>query len=373
MKDYIKRRWAVVAAIAIIALGLFIKQSFADMKEPPKEDPPKSTIVPVQVRAIENKPQVATISFSGRLMSQRKIDVFSEVNGRLISSSKPFKDGTAFKKGEVLLKLDDSDTRYNIVASRSNFQSTLTSLMPDLKIDYEAGFDKWKNYLAKFDPTQSIEDLPEVTDDKERNFLVAKKIYNLYYSIKSQEAQLAKFTVIASFDGIISEANVNPNSIIRAGQRVGVFVDPSNYELEAGISVADIGKVAIGNEAILSSDEIQGSWTGKISRISEIVDAGTQTVKTYISVSGERLYEGVYLNGVIEGIALDSAASLPRYLVVNKSQVYSIENDKLKLRDVEVIHQSKDVMVVKGLADGSIIVNQVVPGAYDGMEIEITE
>jgi len=373
MKDYIKRRWAIVAAIAILALGFFIKQTFADMKKPPKEDPPKSTIAPVQIRIVENIPQNANIYFSGRLMSQRKIDVFSEVNGKLVAGAKPFKDGTAFKNGEVLLKLDDSDTRYNIVANRSNFQSTLTSLLPDLKIDYEDGFDKWKNYLAAFDATKSLPDLPEVTDEKEKNFLVAKKVYNLFYSIKSQEAQLAKFTIIAPFDGIVSEANVNANTIIRAGQRVGVFVDPSNYELEAGVSVTDINKVKVGSEAQLSSTELQGNWVGKVERISEIVDAATQTVKVYLSVSGNKLYEGVYLNGIIEGVALDSAASIPRYLVVNESQVYSVENDKLHLVNVDVIHQSKDVMVVKGLADGTTIVNQVVPGAFDGMEVEIIE
>lgn len=373
MKEYIKRRWAVVAALAIIGLGLFIKQSFADMKEPPKEDPPKSTIVPVQISAIENVSQTAIVSFSGRLMSQRKIDVFSEVNGQLVSGTKAFKDGTAFKKGEVLLKLNDSDTRYNIVANRSSFQSTLTSLLPDLKIDYQDGFDKWKSYLAQFDATNSMADLPVVADEKEKNFLVAKKIYNLYYSIKSQEAQLAKFTILAPFDGIVSEANVNANTIIRAGQRIGVFVDPSNYELEAGISVADIAKVSIGNKATLTSSEIKGTWLGEISRISEIVDAGTQTVKAYISLSGKGLYEGVYLNGSVDGIALDSAATLPRYLVINESQIYSVVDSKLKLQDVMVIHQSKDLMVVKGLTDGTQIVNQIVPGAFDGLQVEIIE
>ncbi len=371
--DFMKRRWAVGAAIAILALGVLLNKTLAGMKEPPKEDPPKSMIAPVAVAAVENIPQQALIAFSGRLMSQQKIDVFTEVNGRLLQGAKAFKDGTSFKRGEVLLKLDDTDTRYSIVANRSNFQSVLTGLLPDLKIDYEDGFDKWRVYLASFDASTSIPDLPDVTNEKEKNFLVARKVYNQYYAIKSQEAQLKKFTIAAPFDGIVSQANVNPNTIIRAGQRVGVFVDPINYELEAGISVRDISKIRVGNTATVLSSELQGEWQGKISRISEIVDANTQTVKVYLEVSGSKLYEGVYLNGSINGVPLDSAARIPRFLVVNGSQVYTVQSNKLKLLDVNVIHESNDVMVVKGLEDGTVLVNQVVPGAFDGMEVEIIE
>lgn len=368
-----KRRWAVVAALAIIALGIVGKNALADLKEPPKEDPPKNTIAPVKIKAIENVAQFASMPFDGRLVSNQKIDVFSEVNGRLMPGTKPFKDGIAFKKGEILLRLDDSDTRFNIIANRSNFQSTLTSLLPDLKIDYTSGYDKWKKYLADFDASKSIPDLPEVSDEKEKNFLVARKIYNQFYAIKSQEAQLQKFTITAPFDGIVSEANLTSNTIIRAGQRVGVFLDPMNYELEAGISVADIGKISIGNEAELKSNELSGKWTGKIARISETVDAGTQTVKAYLVVSGNRLYEGAYLHGSVKGQALDSAASIPRFLLVNESQVYTVENSKLKLDNVEVIHESDDILIVKGLKDGTQLVDQVVPGAFEGLEVEIIE
>jgi membrane fusion protein (multidrug efflux system) len=373
MKDFMKRRWAVVAGLVIIALGIVGKNALAGLKEPPKEDPPKNTVAPVKVRLVENTAQYATVPFEGRLVSKQKIDVFSEVNGRLLAGIKPFKDGTAFKKGDVLLKLDDTDTRFNIIANRSNFESTLTSLLPDLKIDYADDFDKWENYLGKFDASKSIPDLPEVTNQKEKNFLVSRKIYNQYYAIKSQEAQLQKFTIIAPFDGIVSEANMNANTIIRAGQRLGVFLDPINYELEAGFSLADMRKVNVGDEAVLQSNELEGNWTGKISRISETVDANTQTVKAYITISGDRLYEGIYLNGSLKGITLDSAASVPRFLVVNGEQIYGVENNMLKLLDINVIHESEDVMIVKGLKDGTKLVNQVVPGAFEGLEVEIIE
>src|SRR5690606_5080791 len=97
------------------------------------------------------------------------------------------------------------------------------------------------------------------------------------------------------FAGIVSEANVNPSTILRSGQRVGVFIDPVNFELEAGISISDVSKVTVGNNVKLNSNDVKGSWTGKVIRKSEMVDSKTQNVKLYISVSGDELYEGIYL------------------------------------------------------------------------------
>lgn len=373
MKDFMKRRWAVFAAILILAGSMAIKNMLAGLKEPPKEDPPKNLVAPVSIRTISNLPQRALISVDGRILSQQKFEVFSEVTGRLLPSSKPFKDGTRFNKGDVLLKLDDTDMRMNLVSSRSAFQSTLTALLPDIKIDYEEQFERWQTYVKSFNPEQSIPDLPNIDNDKLNNFLVSKQVINQFYAIRSQEAQLKKFTVVAPFDGIVSSANVNPNTIIRAGQLVGVFVDPVNYELEAGISISQIDKIGIGDSVKLTSTDIQGEWMGKVSRKSEVVDANTQNVKTYISVSGNRLFEGMYMSGVIRGAQLDSSAVIPRYLVVNGNQVYIESDGQLRLMALNIIHDNKDQMIVKGLPDGTNLINQVVPGAFEGLQVEIIE
>jgi membrane fusion protein, multidrug efflux system len=371
MQAHIIRRWSVAAALLLIIGSIAINKILAGMKDPPREDAPKSEIVPVQVRMVENTTQMAGLPINGRLYSSEKFDVYTEVNGRLLTSEKPFKDGVAFKKGEVLLQIDATDARLNLIATRSGFQALLTGLMTDLKYDFEKNYDAWNKYLMAFDPSKEVSELPAVTDQKEKNFLVSKNVFNQFYAIRSMEAQLRKYTIVAPFDGIVSEANVNPSTILRAGQRIGVFIDPINFEMEAGVSVSEVSKVAIGNTVDLNSNDIEGSWRGKVIRKSEMVDAKTQNVKIYISVSGSSLYEGVYLNGLINGQALDSAATIPRYLVLNNSEVFVVENNQLKLQHVNIIHESNDVMVVRGLANGTQLVDQVVPGAHKGMAVEI--
>lgn len=370
MKAFEMRRYSVIAGIAVIIGAVVLNNVLAGMKEPPKEEPPKDYVVPVMVRAVSNITETADVSINGRIVSQRKFDVFTEVNGRLVSTEKDFKDGVEFKKGEILLKLDDTDVRMNLVSSRSSFQTLLTSLLADLKVDYSDAFESWQLYIRSIEPTKSLNDLPEVLDSKLKGFLVSRNVFNQFYAIKGQEAQLAKFTIIAPFDGIVSQASINPNTILRAGQRVGVFVDPSNYELEAGISLFLNDKVTIGNRVELRSDDIKGKWNGQITRKSESLDPLTQNLKIYIAVSGTNLFEGAYLNGVIKGQRLDSAITVPRYLIVNQNEVYVLDGDELGLRSVNIVHENRDSMLISGLEDGTELIDQVVPGAHVGMKVQ---
>ncbi|MBT4704297.1 MAG: HlyD family efflux transporter periplasmic adaptor subunit [Flavobacteriales bacterium] len=370
MKAFEIRRYSVVAGIAILIGAVVLNNVLAGMKEPPKEEPPSDFVVPVKVLAVSNITETADVSINGRIISQRKFDVFTEVNGRLIPTTKEFKNGVSFSKGDVLLQMDDTDVRMNLVSSRSAFQTLLNSLLADLKIDYSNNFELWQSFILQLDPAKILSELPAVTDVKLKGFLVSRNVYNQYYAIKGQEAQLAKFTVTAPFDGVVNQASINPNTILRAGQRVGVFVDPTNYELEAGISLSLNDRISIGNTVQLHSNDVKGRWKGVVSRKSESLDPSTQNLKVYINVKGSNLFEGAYLNGVIMGQSLDSAISIPRYLIVNNNQVYVLNDDKLGLTTVDIIHENRDSMLVSGLADGIELVNQVVPGAHEGMKVQ---
>ncbi|MBT3963035.1 MAG: hypothetical protein HOE95_02840, partial [Flavobacteriales bacterium] len=98
MKAFEIRRYSVVAGIAILIGAVVLNNVLAGMKEPPKEEPPSDFVVPVKVLAVSNITETADVSINGRIISQRKFDVFTEVNGRLIPTTKEFKNGVSFSK-----------------------------------------------------------------------------------------------------------------------------------------------------------------------------------------------------------------------------------------------------------------------------------
>ena len=369
--EKVKIRRTSLLAIIIVIVSFAGFKMMSSIKHSAKKDSGKAKVVKVDVMSIKNETVKADISVNGRLHSKFKIDIFSEVTGKLISSGKSFKEGVKYNKGEVLLKLDDSNYRMTLNASRSSFQSLLMQLLADIKIEYSEDFSKWETYINNFNPERSIKDFPEITNQKEKNYLVSKNIYTQYYSIKSQEAQLDKYTVRAPFTGIITNASINPNSVVRAGQKLAKFINPKLFELEVGVSLAEISKIEIGDKVSLRSNDIDGEWEGIIKRIGESIDEKTMNFKIYIEVDSEQLFEGMYLKGIVSSFEIENVAKIPSNLISNGNIVYVIQDSLLYFQEIQIVHESWSYALVKGLSDGNEIISHSIANAYEGMKVSL--
>jgi membrane fusion protein (multidrug efflux system) len=372
MKAVLLRRISVIAAVAIIAGSIGINKFLAAQKEPPKKEPKSNTTPVVKTLTVQQDSIATAINTTGRLIATDKIDVYAEVTGRLRATGKPFKDGASFKKGNVLLSLDNSDSRMSLVATRANFQSALTLLQADLATDYPDNFEKWDKYMIDFNPEKSIKALPVIDNQQEKNFLVSRNIYNQYYSIRSQELQLSKYNIYAPFNGVVHNANITPGALVRAGQLVGQYISTQNFELEVGISVSDQSKVRMGDQVLLSSNDISGQWIGEVTRISQGLDQNTQTFKVYVSVSSEELSEGLYLEARLGGRSIPGSTKIPANLIIDNAFVFGIEGDTvLSKHNVNLMHESEGYAIVKGIPEGTVLLNQALPGATEGMLVKV--
>ena len=367
------RRISLVVAIAILIAGFGINKLLSAQKE---ESPRKITeagLVALQVQTVRNGPVQTQVPLTGRLRANQKIEIFSEVTGKYLDGGKAFQEGVFFRKGEPLLRLDNSDQCLQLVAQRATFQSQLIRLLPDLKIDYPAQVSAFEQYLYQFDPEKSIPALPEVADQKLKNFLSVNNIFNLYYNIVSAEAQLAKFSIYAPFDGVLVQGDLDPGNLVRAGAKVGELLNPGQYELEASVAQPDLAYINVGQKVQLGEEGSGNSWPGTIDRISQSVDPGTQTVKVYINVTGQGLREGVYLHGMIYGADVANAVLINRGLIRDDNTVWIVENGQLALRSVTVLYSFGDQQVVQGLQDQDQLVIQRIPGGYAGMDVRISD
>ncbi|MCK5537070.1 MAG: HlyD family efflux transporter periplasmic adaptor subunit, partial [Bacteroidales bacterium] len=235
-------------AIGIILIAVLIAKYFAGQKEPMKKSMRQNQQSKVvSVSTVKNSKIISEIPITGRVSALDYNEVFAEVGGILKPGELQFREGIKFKKGDILLRIDNTEARLNLLAAKSNFMNSLTQIIADIKLDYPDSYKAWERYLAKLNIKKSLTELPEPRSDKEKYFLVARNIYNTFYSIRSQEVRLSKYIIKADYDGIITQANIHPGTLVRIGQKLGEYINPSAYELEAGISQNDLGFVGIGN------------------------------------------------------------------------------------------------------------------------------
>ncbi|EAQ39198.1 efflux transporter, RND family, MFP subunit [Dokdonia sp. MED134] len=332
---------------------------------------PKKVIKTVFVEDAVNGVVPIEISANGNLVAQRRLEIFSEVQGVLQKGSKLFKPGQEYRKGQTLLSLNSSEYYATVQSQKSALYDQITSIMPDLRLDYPEAYPKWQAYLNNFDLSKATPPLPEVTSEKEGYFISGRNIQTAYYNVKNLEQRLGKYRITAPFTGVLTEALVTEGTLVRSGQKLGEFIDTSLYELEVAISKNYADLLQVNNEVTLSTIDGKQTYTGKVTRVNGNINQASQTINAYIEVKGEGLREGVYLEALLQAKEEQDAISLPRGLLQPNNELFMVRDSILDVIEVNPVYFSDKEVVVKGIPEGTKIVSKPVPGAYAGMLVKI--
>ena len=286
------------------------------------------------------------------------------------STKKRFKEGARFFRDETLIQIDEAVFKNNVLAQKSSLMNQLTLLLPDLSIDFPESAAQWKTYLKEFDLEKPLLPLPTPDSDKERYYIASRNIFNQFYTIKSMEETLAKYTMQAPYDGVVTQANINPGTLVRAGQKLGEFTNTDIYELVASASIQEVQHIKPGDNVTLTSNEIDGKFKGQIQRINSVIDRESQSVKVYITTRDSRLRDGMYCTAHVKSNPINDVTRVPRNLIVGNGHIYVVQDSVLALRKVEVVAFENDKLIIRGLEDGTQILGEPVEGAFDGKKIE---
>lgn len=369
MKLTNKLRSIILIVLSVIITIIVIKIMLSSKPEITDKDNLES-IKGVRVKTIELSNHKAIVSFSGKVNSYDKIEVFSEVSGVLQNAN--FKEGIKFSKGSPLIVIESSELRNNLKAQKSNLLTQVSALMGDITFDFPNEQKTWEKFLASIEVDKPLPDLPKITDKKFKIYLSGKQILNTYYSIKSQEERLSKYVINAPFNGIVSQATVKQGTLIRIGQKIGEFVGTDVFDLETEFSLADKKYVNIGDKVTLSSEDINKTWQGEIYRINPSVDPNSQMVKAYVKLTGEGLSEGMFMTGEIMGETYENTTLVNRKLV-DDNKVFVVDNGVLKEKEIEVMYTNSSNAIVKGLKNGDKVLTDYTKGMYAGMKVTILD
>ena len=361
----------IVIAILLLVGSFFLAKNLIDNKNKPKPQVNK-IVKTVFTETVTNKTIPILITANGNLVAENKIELFSEVQGVLIQNSKDFKSGTTYKKGETIIKINSDEFYTNLQAQKSNLFNAITAVMPDIRLDFPSEYQKWQNYLQNFNTNKSLQKLPETTSEKEKFFISGRGINTAYYNVKNLEVKLNKHNLRAPFNGILTESLVNPGTLIRVGQKLGEFIDPSVYEIAVSVKSEFRDLLQVGKQVELYNLGKTKTWIGKVIRINGKVDTSTQTIKAFIEVNGKDLKEGQYVEIALQAKAEENAFEVSRNLLIENSKLYIVKDSILDLVNVNLIFENEKSIIVKGLANGTVLLSKPVPGSHIGMLVKIS-
>ena len=272
-----------ILGVLIIVVSVFAAKMIIDSKSNARPKAEK-VVKTVFTQKAQNGNVSIVVPANGNLRAKNRLELYAEVQGVFRGGAKLFRPGQKYRKGESILRIDASEYSASVQSAKSNLYNQLTSIMPDLRLDYPDIFPKWQNYLSGFDLGKTTPELPEMTTEKEKFFISGRGILTTYYNVKNMEQRLSKYRISAPFNGVLTEALVTEGTLIRAGQKLGEFINTDSYELEVSISKEFSDLLVEGEQVELSNLDKTKSYLGKVIRINGSVDQATQTIKAYIEV-----------------------------------------------------------------------------------------
>ncbi|MDW7695691.1 efflux RND transporter periplasmic adaptor subunit [Flammeovirgaceae bacterium SG7u.111] len=367
-----KRQLGILLGVLLILGGSYGLMKFF---EGLKKDPPKKKIVEqkryVRTELVDYNDIQTEITAFGRVASSQPLDVASEVAGRILEGNIKLRSGYNFKKGDLLFKIDDDIERLNLQSSKSDLLKMLVTVLPDIKIDFPDSYPMWEGYLRSINLNKDLPEIPQAKSNTEKMYLATKDIYKTYYSIKSAEERLKRFSFYAPYSGSISEVLLEVGSYVSPGNKIARIVRTDQVELLVPVETKDVQWITQGESVTITSENGLQKWEGRISRIGDVVNPNTQSIDVFVSVNagGAPIFDGLYLKANIPGKTVAQSMIMPRNAIFKNNKVYVIEDDSvLREKEINILKVNKETVVFNGIDENADLVVEPLAGAYNNMK-----
>ena len=378
MSPLLQKVLRLLAGILILFVGFFMMQGLIGMKQSPSVTLPETMARPVRTTVVFNTQVTPKVPVEGRVQAWNRIDLFAEVNGVLSLMGEDFREGKSFKEGEIILNLDDSESRSNLKSARSVYLQLVTGMLASIQVDFPERIEIWEQYVESIDVTKALPSLPTPESKREEYFIVNRGVQASFYSIKASEERVSKFTVRAPFDGFVAQALVKPGALVRAGQPLGLFVGTDVYEIQTAVHSRYLATVNIGDTVLFHDENDIVVAEGKVDRIAGNVNASTQSATVFCKVRAsanrqDQMRDGRYLSGFIESSEIENAFEIQMNLIDGEGKVFVVNSNELAKMSVVQEFRSIETAIVSGIPNGTLILSDPITGSYLGMPVSVGE
>jgi len=367
---------AVAAVIVVLRLTLF------------RPEP-----VPVTVHTLDRGRVEDTVvnSRAGTVKSRLRSGMSPGISG--LVAAIPVEKGQTVKKGQPLLRLDDSELRARVdLAARSLDAALATAEQTCLTAEQAARERVRAEGLSGRGllSDQQLEVAATKADAAAAACKAAREQANqARAALAAARATLAKTVITAPFDGVVLDITTEVGEWISPSPP-GVFIppvvdviDPSSRYVSAPLDEADVERVHMGLPARITMDAFRNrEFPATITYVSSFVETKqeqnrTLTVEAEFEVAElpENLLPG--LSADIEVIldARDDVLRIPTYALLEGNRVLVVVSDELEEATVETgLRNWEFTEVLSGLAEGDrVVVSLDRPEVKAGAKVRIED
>ncbi len=356
-----KITFVVVALIVLLGGSAALSMLFVSMKPEPPRRPDSEMKRFVRAETVNYTDIVSPLRREGRVVSSSEVMLVSEAAGKIEQGELVLRKGTSFRKGELLATIYKDEVELALKARKSRFLTTITTMLPDIKIDYPDSYNAFRDFFNSIDMDNDLPELPEVRSEQLKIFLASRNVLSEYYGIKQDEKRLSRHSLYAPFTGTFTMVNFEVGAYVNPGSQIARMIRTDQLEVEVTVENAQSKWIEKGDKVKVYSATSQTVREGVVVRKSEFVDPTTQSRSIFVKVtntSGEKLLAGEYKEVEFPGQTIQQAMELPRNAVFNSNEVFTVVDCKLQKKEIDIHKWNENTLIFSGLDEGEKVVSE---------------
>jgi RND family efflux transporter MFP subunit len=338
----------------------------------------------VRTAAVRASGSTMSVTWPATTEAFAQANIYARASGYI--SKRNVDIGSRVKAGELLIEITAPELDHQI----ANAEGTLAQMQASLE-QAIANRDLARVTWDRDNPLVQKGWVTAQQGDTDRLTLTARDaaVSVAQANIVAQKAQLqvlnqqkAYQSVVAPFDGVITQRNIDIGSLVQADAASGTFLftlmQSDVLRIQLYVPQDEAFGVAPGVEALIRVPEIPGrDFPGKVTRIADALQPGSRTLLTEIDVPNPDrvLSPGIYCN-----VELKIPRRTPSLIVPSEAIVFNrdglnvtvVENGVAHIRRVTVVRDfGTTVEVSTGVKDGDQVILNPPVDLTDGHKVEI--
>src|SRR3954470_8071069 len=264
-----KVKWGI-GVVAVVAIGSVLGMSAAKRG---------NKAVEVRMEAVQKRDLVASVTASGQVRPQTKVDVASDVSSKIMKLS--VKEGQMVTAGQFLLQIDQAQPQAAVERSEAQVASARAQLAQQIaNLDQaQRAYDRSAT-MKKQNPTliadEQVEQLKTSLDVNKAQVEASKhSVDQATAGLNDAKSSLAKTTIYAPMSGRVTRLAVEqgetavPGTFNKDAATLLTISDMSVLETRVKVDETDVARVKIGDSAQVQIDAFPDTtFVGRVSKIS---------------------------------------------------------------------------------------------------------
>lgn len=307
---------------------------------------------PLKVATFQVVPRVfsETITSTGTVRADEGVELQAEINGKVVGIN--FSEGSPVKKGDLLVKLNDSDLRANM--DRYNYSKQLA----------EVRYNRVAKLLKQGVVTQ------DDYDSALNEMNVQQSFIELY------KAEIAKTEIRAPFDGVVGLRYVSVGAYVTANTRIATLQRLDELKIDFAVPEKYSGRIKVGSPVSFTVAGGVNRYEGRIYAMDPRIDSATRTllVRALYPNRDGSLLPGAFTNVLTQLEQLPDAVLIPSEAVIpglTEKNVFVIKDGVAERRAVETGSRTESLVhIVSGLQPGDMVITSGLQQMRAGLPVE---